>query len=88
MAAKDLKFEAPIVEFMEVCAHSTRTAMNQGKVLFTLEPDQQVRSVVRKMGWVSETHGPMLHGFEAFCMQYGVTSMFIDWVNKRRLAAS
>ena len=49
------------IDVLTVTPSNTRSQMNSGRYLFTIESDSHAKSVVNQLGWQSITYGNYVH---------------------------
>lgn len=74
------------IDVMTVIPRQVKTRMNPADYMFTVSPEEHARAVVDKMGWDTQTYGPLVHHLE-YNMRFVYLPFFdkyVQWVNRNR----
>ena len=72
------------IDVLTVTPNSTRSNMNSGRYLFSVDAKPHAQQALNQLGWTNNTYGHWVHGLRPYIAMIPVAGYVVDSINASR----
>ena len=72
------------IDVLTVTPNSTKSNMNSGRYLFSVDAQPHAEQAVNQLGWTENTYGHWLHAVRPYIGMLPIANFVVNYINNRR----